>query len=286
MLRFYLWNTILSITNFLSTKWSCKSPFEGWKREIHSWSTHQGREGTESWIPEAHQERLPHSVSPRPVRDLYQKTRQMVSEKQHLRLLSGFYTCVCAHNHIHVHLHQHTLCAHTQKRENTPSDGWIMIFLNLCSSVGCLVYFLCLYTNKHFSTYVSAWAFFLSPFFICINIFVINCIEEDLSFIFLGKPDQELFMKNFLHIMNLFFHVICTSVHFSETNSVWYGIPLPKWAISTFKNLVHLVNKNESHWEIWFSKNYCKSLYTYLYQNLLYLLHIYILFNNVLLNIM
>lgn len=86
--------------------------------------------------------------------------------------------------------------------------------------------------------------------------------------------------------MKSFFHVICTSVHFSETNSVWYGIPLPKWAISTFRNLVHLVNKKESHWEIWFSEKLLERLIYLFVSNLLYLLRIlYILFNNFLLHV-
>lgn len=247
------------------------SPGQESHRELDPW----GSPGAPTSLSESQTSKRP--VPENKADGVWETTSEVAIWFLHTCVLITIYMCTDTSTH----------CVHTHRKGKTPSlmaESWF--FLNLCSSVECLVYFLCLYTNKHFSTYVSAWAFFLSPFFICINIFVINCIEEDLSFIFLGKPDQELFMKNFLHIMNLFFHVICTSVHFSETNSVWYGIPLPKWAISTFKTLVHLVNKNESHWEIWFSKNYCKSLYTYLYQNLLYLPHIYILFNNVLLNMM
>lgn len=126
LLRFYLWNTILSITNFLSTKWSCKSPFEGWRREIHLWSTHQGREGTESWIPEAHQERLPHSVRPRPVRDLYQKNKaDGVWETTSEVAIWFLHTCVLIT--IYMCTDTSTHCVHTHRKGKTPSlmaESW------------------------------------------------------------------------------------------------------------------------------------------------------------------
>lgn len=73
----------------------------------------------------------------------------MVSEEQRWRLLSGFctymdaYPSTCAPTHVYTHY----------RGGKHPLRWMNHDFLNLCSSVGCLVYFLCLYPNsKHFST--------------------------------------------------------------------------------------------------------------------------------------
>lgn len=153
LLQFYLLNAIFINHSFLFHQMVSKTPF--WRGGGRAPLVNLGRHRQVDY-PGFTGQPLALSGSPRSVRDLCQETRLTVPEEQHLRLLSGFYTHVYSYPYAWAptHVHQHT-CVYTHRerkwKENTLLDGWIMILLNLCSSVGCLVYFLCLYPNsKHF----------------------------------------------------------------------------------------------------------------------------------------